>query len=227
MQAMQNEGKQTLIDDYVYDNYKDSAVNLMLENNKIQQAIGTMIKYKDITNAQSLINSFTNERIKSIFNISLKYQTNGRTIKKISSTDSVTITGLAIADDIAGGYARTMCKAAFGRKYALALPAIPSLTSARQKERIINYTDILPETAFAVYPNPAADVLHIINYNKNNINLSYQIHDLSGQLIKQINNLDYLQHVELDLNGIAPGAYILNITQNNKTIYNEKIAIAK
>ncbi|NHA06729.1 T9SS type A sorting domain-containing protein [Mucilaginibacter sp. HC2] len=79
----------------------------------------------------------------------------------------------------------------------------------------------VPSTSkLTYYPNPATSVLHLDN--------SIEISDLqltefgTGHTVKKFSNINNT-HYELDLNGLSPGYYVINVTDNKGTTKGYKI----
>lgn len=76
-------------------------------------------------------------------------------------------------------------------------------------------------SAFTFYPNPATDILHIQNSNLNRYDV--RIFNMMGQEV--YTQLDNINHTELQLSGIAQGAYVLHIAEETGKISTSKIII--
>lgn len=78
------------------------------------------------------------------------------------------------------------------------------------------------KNGYAIYPNPAKDVLEI-NFPKEDLEVKIELFDLKGRKIKQ-----EIKHsgstIALDIRHLIAGAYILKITEN-KNVTTQKIII--
>ena len=67
---------------------------------------------------------------------------------------------------------------------------------------------VISENAFAVYPNPASNVINVSNENYKITSVS--ISDLNGRIVKQ-SAFDNLSKVELNVSDLSSGVYMMNI----------------
>jgi hypothetical protein len=76
-----------------------------------------------------------------------------------------------------------------------------------------------------VYPNPAKDNLNIEYTSNNNASLSLQIIDMSGRIIKQVQTkiASGNNAILLPLDGVSAGMYQLQLIENNRLSYVQKI----
>lgn len=92
---------------------------------------------------------------------------------------------------------------------------------------IVSVQDITALKDIQVYPNPATDFLRVEFNLKNETNIKLEILDVVGNNILT-QNLGFtkkgLRSFNLDLNGIAPGIYMLSIKADNYS-YNKKVII--
>lgn len=75
-------------------------------------------------------------------------------------------------------------------------------------------------TKLSFYPNPATTVLHL----NNSIEIAgLQLTEFgTGHTVKKFSNINNT-HYELDLNGLSPGYYVINVTDNKGTTKGYKI----
>jgi fermentation-respiration switch protein FrsA (DUF1100 family) len=67
---------------------------------------------------------------------------------------------------------------------------------------------------FSVFPNPATNQLTVIFHQKNNTPISFELYDISGRLVlSSIENSD-ASKMELNLENMDKGSYILYVRQN-------------
>ncbi len=73
----------------------------------------------------------------------------------------------------------------------------------------------------SAYPNPTKDnlTLRIVDYERDN--LSYQLYDVSGQIVK--NKKITGNETLIQMSGLSKSVYILNVTDKNKVIKTFKI----
>lgn len=69
---------------------------------------------------------------------------------------------------------------------------------------------------YSVYPNPSRDLITLKVENYNNENLSYQLFDLSGNLLES-KKLDGPE-TDIAISSLIHASYFLKVTQNNKEI---------
>jgi hypothetical protein len=76
-----------------------------------------------------------------------------------------------------------------------------------------------------VYPNPAKDNLNIEYTSNNNASLSLQLIDMSGRIIKQVQTkiASGNNAILLPLDGVSAGMYQLQLIENNRLSYVQKI----
>lgn len=77
--------------------------------------------------------------------------------------------------------------------------------------------------AFAIYPNPATDVLNIRNKNRNYASQVY-IYDLSGKLLLN-ESLTAVDTNTISTDGLPSGFYIMSIADSTGAKYNYKLTI--
>ena len=69
---------------------------------------------------------------------------------------------------------------------------------------------------FVVYPVPAVDYLFLEVSERGTYNLSYQLFDLTGRLLKEDVIGD--SHSRISLHGLDPAIYFIRIIHNNKVV---------
>jgi hypothetical protein len=76
-----------------------------------------------------------------------------------------------------------------------------------------------------VYPNPAKDNVTIEYTSNNNASLSLQVIDMSGRIIKQVQTkiASGNNAILLPLDGVSAGMYQLQLIENNRLSYVQKI----
>lgn len=74
---------------------------------------------------------------------------------------------------------------------------------------------------FSAYPNPTADLLTLKVENYDNRNLSYQLYDISGKLLKKEKLTE--NEVTIPMTGFIPAIYFLKVIDNQKEIKTFKI----
>jgi len=72
------------------------------------------------------------------------------------------------------------------------------------------------EDLFHLYPNPAKNILFIEVRNEGLHNLDAEIINSQGQVVKKITMLESGRN-EIEISGLAPGIYILNLHIENKS----------
>lgn len=73
----------------------------------------------------------------------------------------------------------------------------------------------------SVYPNPSTDVVTLNVENFDNVNLSYQLYDIGGQLLE--NKLITGNETTIVMKYMLPATYFLIVYQNNNEIKTFKI----
>ncbi len=88
---------------------------------------------------------------------------------------------------------------------------------------ILETSIIQPENQlyFSVYPNPATDVLQIVNQNPEGKNYQIEIMDLFGRIILK-DAMQFQTVKQIQLQDLASGIYIITVSDGDK-IYTEKI----
>lgn len=77
------------------------------------------------------------------------------------------------------------------------------------------------ENQFSVYPNPAKNGVFTIDNNKNNV--TFEIYDASGKLVKQTEKLNKGAN-KININGTQKGVYVLKINADGNTV-SKKIVV--
>ena len=73
----------------------------------------------------------------------------------------------------------------------------------------------------SVYPNPATDFVKLKIENYEILNLSYQLYDINGSLIKD--NKVEGNETNIPMQNLLPSMYFLKVTDNNKVIKTFKL----
>jgi len=74
-------------------------------------------------------------------------------------------------------------------------------------------------TGFKLYPNPAtADVVYVTTANNNSKEI--KVYDVFGELVLT----DRIANKALNISRLAPGVYVVQVTENNKSI-NRKLVV--
>lgn len=78
--------------------------------------------------------------------------------------------------------------------------------------------EVLSETSFNIYPNPASDLVNI-SFEGQNTNYSISLMDLQGRVIssRQLENASGEQVVSFTTENVAKGTYIVTVTSNGAT----------
>ncbi len=69
---------------------------------------------------------------------------------------------------------------------------------------------------YSVYPNPTIDFLNLRIRNYNNMNLTYQILDVDGKLLK--NEKTEGEVTTISMKDLIPGVYFLRVSGNKKEV---------
>jgi choice-of-anchor B domain-containing protein len=79
-----------------------------------------------------------------------------------------------------------------------------------------------------LYPNPSSDLLQLVISGEEKGNLELVIYDITGKKIRvqEINKAGSFLKTNLDISGIAPGAYVVRLA-GGKTNYSSKLVIAR
>lgn len=77
-----------------------------------------------------------------------------------------------------------------------------------------------------VYPNPATNVLHVDYYTNNQSNVSYQILDMQGRLVKSkfTKAMQGKNTVEMNISDLPSGNYEVIVLENNQKVHQEKLS---
>ena len=94
-----------------------------------------------------------------------------------------------------------------------------------KEQQIVSVNEISNIQTFAVYPNPAHDVVRVVLTSKQNENANAAIYDMNGRLISntEIELFGNLQTIDLSVNGITPGVYQLVIRTGNEQKVNRLV----
>ncbi len=109
--------------------------------------------------------------------------------------------------------------------------AAPDIGSCEKKIVLLDNTDRnainMDEDGILVYPNPAREYLTIKNQNVNGSISRVELIDNSGRALikKELNLFSAGSTVQLQVNHLLPGSYILRILINNNTTVNKKLLI--
>ena len=95
-------------------------------------------------------------------------------------------------------------------------------SSLREKEEA-NALE-MEKNAYFIYPNPATDRVQIQINSEKTFEGSVQIHNLMGQLVKQIDKVSEGTSA-INLSGIPKGIYIVSVVKSGRVDYSEKIMI--
>lgn len=72
--------------------------------------------------------------------------------------------------------------------------------------------------SISVWPNPVKSQLNISNTATFNDSASASLYDLSGRLVKSLDELNSTENQSIDTSGLSKGIYILNITDGRQSI---------
>lgn len=77
-----------------------------------------------------------------------------------------------------------------------------------------------------VYPNPTSDILNIDLNGISGKNIEVKVLDISGRVVKQMppQSIDGNHHIELKLNNLVSGLYIIQVYTDNKLTTSKKIS---
>jgi len=142
--------------------------------------------------------------------------------------------GPVLAQEVISSQGDTYTVASSSLEFTIGEPIIASyaandliITQGFHQVQIIKVTTGLnvpePELLARVYPNPAGNFLKIEIENANQT--QYQIHDLSGRLIKQASLSDALS--TLDISILADGAFQLSLIDTKNNSINRYLIIKK
>jgi hypothetical protein len=228
LQALEDRDLVRLVIAYIDEGNADSAiVNLLLFGYK-EQALPILVEAQNFILAQSIINTFSDADLRTVYNIDLSYKMIEQTIKSISNSDREVLIGVKHKSTPAGIFARNMLDIANGTFAAKVMPPIPSPSASRKKQRVLNYDKFMPENNYAVYPNPSKGILNIISYSTNFTPTTEMVlTDLAGKVIYKTNlNIGKSKSI-IALPNIAKGPYLLTIYENNKKVYQTKHQISE
>lgn len=89
-------------------------------------------------------------------------------------------------------------------------PSLTTITYNIYYEPIHNTTvneTLLQQTSFAIFPNPATDIIHIKLNNPDDGHL--QIRNALGQIMRQVGYNAHQQQIEINIRDLAPGNYFI------------------
>lgn len=80
-------------------------------------------------------------------------------------------------------------------------------------------------SGISVYPNPASDLLHIDLTAENTSSATIKLFDMSGRLIQQVvaQSQIGINSFEMDINKLANGIYTLQVFEDNKLSYTQRV----
>ncbi|HNR19377.1 MAG TPA: T9SS type A sorting domain-containing protein, partial [Bacteroidia bacterium] len=126
----------------------------------------------------------------------------GTTFSTYSSANSFTTPALRIIEDSLSVYSTT---------------GFEPMYLAYGGDETTNLLNISSEDEFKLYPNPATDISQLVFQTENSGTLQIKLTDLSGRLVKQINEvyMGGLNVYDLRLDNLPKGLYLVNITTEN------------
>jgi hypothetical protein len=192
----------------------------------IPTALTYLAKKGDHTTLQSFVSAMPASDVKTIYQLDLNYRANNAGIKNLTVTDSTILDSLARNSATASTYAKGIMHFVYGKTYPLPLPKYTA-NALRKAPKPIYYDVILPDQLISIQPNPASNIVNIINYDTKAVKLQIDIRDVAGKIIMQKTMDEYKTITALDISSIQAGTYILTITNNNKSLFNEKLVIIK
>lgn len=94
-----------------------------------------------------------------------------------------------------------------------------------KEQQVVGVNELSTIQTFAVYPNPAHDLVRVVLTSKQNENANAAIYDMNGRLIRnsEIELFGSLQTIDIDVNGIIPGVYSLVIRTGNEQKVNRLV----
>ena len=89
------------------------------------------------------------------------------------------------------------------------------LVIAAATDALLDVEQVQPTTAFAVFPNPATNVINVNNKDNAPIS-SITFSDLNGRIVKQ-NAFNNESQVQMNISELSSGVYMMNITSKEGT----------
>jgi hypothetical protein len=80
---------------------------------------------------------------------------------------------------------------------------------------------VAPQVAFAVYPNPARDIINIETYSQDNTALQIELFDITGRKLKTVFNgksTTGVSNYSLSVKGFSKGVYVLKLNDGVKKV---------
>ena len=163
--------------------------------------------------------------LKTIYQLDLTYRANNQGIKHLTVADSTIVDSLAKGQGLASVFAKNMIHFLYHKMPQKRIGKLNTSSGQRKMKPTIDYSEILPEKDIYFYPNPASEVITIVNNSTIAIS-TIAIYNSVGTLISQQNYKTFAQQLQLDILNLAAGTYNLVITNSyNQTILNEKVLI--
>jgi hypothetical protein len=94
-----------------------------------------------------------------------------------------------------------------------------------KEQQVVGINEVSTIQTFAVYPNPAHDLVRVVLTSKQNENANATIYDMNGRTVRnaEIELFGSLQTIDVNVNGITPGVYSLVIRTGNEQKVNRLV----
>lgn len=103
------------------------------------------------------------------------------------------------------------------------LESNPPVVDSADVDIVLNPIPVIDSVALDIvaYPNPVINTLYVDKGNQEFEEVTYQIYDFSGKLLKHGNLENPISEIQLDY--IQSGIYLLVVVSNDETVYSLKV----
>lgn len=178
---------------------------------------GTTYSLTNGTYAVSLTPGFSGSTYNEYWKIWIDLNRNGTfdaSEALFSGSGTSTVSG---SMTIPTGYAGTTTRMRVSMKYNAAQTACEVFTYGEVQDYTVTISPagivaeiVEEELNFQLYPNPTTDILYIKNAQEN---LNYQLYDASGKIV----DAGLILNQQLNVNTLAPGHYIIRLSDGSRT----------
>jgi hypothetical protein len=206
----------------------DSAANLLYTNKYYEEAFSFYLKANNEIGAQLAITQISDSSVATLFGKCLTMYRDGINISTLNNQDSLYYSTLKNNYTSAGRYANTMLMLK-GNDYQPYFPNSDSIVEyqSRTKQPIIDFTEILPDEQYSIYPNPTTGILNILkNTGTFSLRTKLQLFDITGKLVftNLLGGNTYLHSMQLP-SSLESGFYMVKLIESETDVFITKITL--
>ncbi|HOZ52901.1 MAG TPA: T9SS type A sorting domain-containing protein, partial [Chitinophagaceae bacterium] len=161
----------------------------------------------------------SSEQNNAYFN--LEHSTDGTNFKLLNKVNSKAIGGNS---STSLNYSSENLNPSIGHNY-YRLQQVDLNGTTSYESQIVDLVWLSDGNTVSIYPNPSTDILNIDLYTAKSANIVVKVLDMSGRTVKQViaKSNSGMNNLTVSLNELASGLYTVQILENNKLSFVEKV----